>query len=518
MTMDEPKTTDDWRPLELAVGGLFSAAPFSAVGSLDHGPLQELYPGRAAEIRLMMQAVRDPAKHILLYGERSLGKTSLSNTFWRVRSTLDQPVLVARVQVYPSDDFSSLWSRALEEFKSVFRDSQEIRSDFAHVTPDIVRREFQKLPARLGAIMIVDEFDLLRAKEARELTANLLKSLHDHATNVTILLIGVAENVEDLLINHQSLRRVLTLVKLERMNVADLTKILDSRLQLTPLRISDDARTEIVRLSCGLPYYVQTLGRFATLNAIKSHRLLVESEDVNVALANFLDESGKLFDNDYQVATESQQDKNIFQEVILACALTSCDLGGMFKPSDVTKTLNVINPEGLHSHARVQQYLSQFTLERRGKILIRSGVKAGYRYRFSDALMQPFIIMRGINGAMIDRRLRDLLLHSGKETVPDAEFQLGVAEPSASELGTISPTIAAEAVSEEPVAEETIAEAAGGEESGVSVSRPVGAELAPYPENAGLIRAVRNSSRTATPAARGKHEGSWRRFRRLFFL
>jgi hypothetical protein len=502
MAMDEPKTTDDWRPLELAVGRLFSAAPFSAVGTLDHGPLQELYPGRTVETRLMMQAVRDPAKHILLYGERSLGKTSLSNTFWRNRSTLDPPVLVARVQVYPSDDFSSLWSRALAELKTVYRDNQEIRSDFAHVSPDIVRREFQKLPAHLGTIMIVDEFDLLRPREARELTANLLKSLHDHSTNVTIILIGVAENIEELIINHQSLRRVLTLIKLERMGVGDLTRILDSRLRLTPLRISDDARAEIVALSCGLPYYVQTLGRFATLHAIKSHRLRVESEDVNAALQNFLNESGKLFDNDYQLAIQSRQNKNIFQEVILACALTPCDPGGMFKSSELTATLNLIDPGRLHSHARVQQYLSQFTTERRGKILIKSGTKAGYRYRFSDALMQPFILMKGIGDAMIDQRLRDLLRHSGKEAVPDPVPGLGVADPDASEAGTIISTSVDEAGEEEP---------------SISVSLPAGPELGLYPENAGSIRAVGDSSRTAT-VARGTHEGSWRRFRRLFFF
>jgi hypothetical protein len=87
MTTDEPKTTNDWRQLELDVGRLFSAAPFSPVGSSDHGQRQELYPGRVAETRLMMQAVRDPAKHILLYGERSLGKTSLSNSFWHHQRT-----------------------------------------------------------------------------------------------------------------------------------------------------------------------------------------------------------------------------------------------------------------------------------------------------------------------------------------------------------------------------------------------------------------------------------------------
>ncbi len=88
--------------------------------------------------------------------------------------------------------------------------------------------------------MIVDEFDLLRVKEARELTANLIKSLHDYGSNVTVILIGVAENVDELLINHQSLRRVLSFVKLARMSTNDLNDILDSRLRLTPLTLSDE--------------------------------------------------------------------------------------------------------------------------------------------------------------------------------------------------------------------------------------------------------------------------------------
>src|SRR5579863_4161997 len=172
MTTSEPKTNNEWLQLEREIGRLLSAAPLAAVGSLGHGPREELYLGRAAEVRLMLHAVRDPAKHILLYGERGLGKTSLANTFWRNSGTSDHPMLAARVQVYPFDDFSSLWSRALEEFQTVFRHhNTEVRSNFPHVSPDIVRHEFQKVPGRLGAVMIVDEFDLLRDREARELTA-----------------------------------------------------------------------------------------------------------------------------------------------------------------------------------------------------------------------------------------------------------------------------------------------------------------------------------------------------------
>jgi len=101
MIMDEPRTNDDWLQLKLDVGRLFSAAPLSQ----GHGTRENLYTGRASEVRVMMHAVRDPAKHVLLYGERGLGKTSLANAFWRNNNTLTQPLFAARVQVYPFDDF-----------------------------------------------------------------------------------------------------------------------------------------------------------------------------------------------------------------------------------------------------------------------------------------------------------------------------------------------------------------------------------------------------------------------------
>jgi len=457
-------------------------------------------------------------------------------------------MLAARVQVYPFDDFSSLWTRALEEFQTVFRHhNTDLRSNFTQVSPDIVRHEFQKVPARLGAVMIVDEFDLLRDGEARELTANLLKSLHDHAINVTVLLIGVAENVEELIVNHQSLRRVLSLVKLERMKTIELNEILESRLRLTPLKISDDARSEIVTLSCGLPYYVQTLGKFATQNAIKDHRLQMQIEDVNAAIEDFLVEFGQSFTDDYERATDSHLSSNIFREVLLASALALSDPSGVFESSEVTKTLNEIAPGKGYRHARVQQYLAQFITDRRGKMLIRSGMKTDYRYRFSDALMQPFIVLRAIKDGMINENLRQLLLRSGKEQEPDAGYRLGVAEADATRPGMVIPTVAeaAGSVREEvgAVAEETVegkgeaaavaekvgaekeeadavAQAAaavmkeaGAESPMLSASRQARSKLGFHPADAGLSEAAPDDSRTATLAQRPQQRG-WRLFRR----
>jgi Cdc6-like AAA superfamily ATPase len=453
--MDVPRTNEDWFQLEIDVGRLFSAAPLSPASSFGEGPPEELYPGRGSEVHRMMRAVRDPAKHILLYGERGIGKTSLANTFWKNQAAVEHPTFAARVQVYPLDDFSSLWSRALEEFRTACqRHSQEMRtevcSNFPHVSPDIVRREFQKLPQGLTAIMIVDEFDLLRGDEARELTANLLKCLHDNAVNVTVLLIGVAENVEELITDHQSLRRVLSLIKLERMNTIDLNNIVDARLRLTPLELSEDARSEIVTLSCGLPYYVQTLAKFAALNAIRGHRIIIGMEDINSAIENFLIESGQSFYDDYTRATCGRQPENIFPELILASALARAESSGDFDPTEVLKVFDLISPGKNRSLSQIRQSLARFASEPRGKILSRRGAKNDYRYRFSDALMQPFIVLRAIKDTMIDATSRQLLFHSSKAQFRDDGCRLGAAEAEVAGLGIVAPTCSTDTGDERP--------------------------------------------------------------------
>ena len=449
MATDEANANIDWLQVERDVERLFSSAPLSPADLQGHSRLEALYPGRASEVRLLMRAVRDPAKHILLYGERGLGKTSLANTFWMRSHTPQRPILVARIQVHPFDDFSSLWARALDEFQSInFYETESARIDLTSISPESIRREFQKLPPNVTNIVIIDEFDQLQANEARELTAHLLKFLHDHAVNVTVLLIGVAENVEELIINHQSLRRVLSLVKLERMNASDLNEILDSRLRLTPLRLCNEARSELVALSCGLPYYAQALGKLAALNAINDHRDSIDVNDVDAAIENFLVESGQSFSADYEQAIESQQPDNIFCEVILACALAVSDAGGVVEPAAVAKTLSLVMPNKSQPLARIRHCMSLFSSDRRGKILTRIGRKGDYRYRFSDALMRPFIIIRSIKDHSIDENSRGILFHSHEKRIRDAGYRLGIAEAYVAQLGMIAPTFAEKADSE----------------------------------------------------------------------
>src|SRR4051794_9787010 len=99
--MTRSKTRDmNWVTLEWEVGSLFSGAPVAE---------EEMFAGRTPEVSRMLEAVLDPAKHVILFGERGVGKTSIANVFWKRYNKTLQTVVAARAQADPSDSFSSLW-------------------------------------------------------------------------------------------------------------------------------------------------------------------------------------------------------------------------------------------------------------------------------------------------------------------------------------------------------------------------------------------------------------------------
>jgi hypothetical protein len=58
-------------------------------------------------------------------------------------------------------------------------------------------------------LVVFDEFDRLANMEARGLMSDTIKSLSDYGSSATVLVIGVADSVSDLIQEHQSIERVL---------------------------------------------------------------------------------------------------------------------------------------------------------------------------------------------------------------------------------------------------------------------------------------------------------------------
>jgi len=212
--MQKPRTQEDWNQLAFDMTMLFDGAPIDE---------EDLFAGRSHEVQRIIEAVFAKSKHVVLFGEKGVGKTSLTNVFWKRFSNRLRSFIVARVQAGPHDDFSSLWQRALEELKAAGEASGKAEHvpfevNLPSFTPSHVRRELQKCSPNSLPIIIVDEYSEVVDEDAKKLTANLIKEFYDFTVSTTVILVGVAENISELVQDHSSIDRALVEIPLNRMS------------------------------------------------------------------------------------------------------------------------------------------------------------------------------------------------------------------------------------------------------------------------------------------------------------
>lgn len=86
------------------------------------------------------------------------------------------------------------------------------------------------LATALGAIgplfMVIDEFDRIQNSATKAQFADLIKDLSDNNPKVTVLLVGVAKDVEELTGHHPSVERCIRQVHLPRMSPDELREML----------------------------------------------------------------------------------------------------------------------------------------------------------------------------------------------------------------------------------------------------------------------------------------------------
>ena len=403
LEMKKPSTVDDWTTLRWEISGLFDGAPIDE---------EDLFAGRAAEVHKITETVFARSKHAVLFGERGVGKTSLSNIFWKRFTKMTRSFVVARVQGGPHDTFTSLWMRALEELRAGGIDAghkeyESIDLDYSELQPTTIRRQLQKCGNSSIPIIIIDEFNEIINSDTKVLTASLIKEMYDFSISTTIILVGVADTVSQLLFDHQSAVRAIVEVPLSRMPNSELKEIIQKRASRTVMTFSADAIWSIIVLSRGLPYFTQTLSKHAALRAIDNRQLIVMNEDVDGSMGEFIQNSETAFRDAYRDATRSNQE-NYFCQSLLACALAKTDEDGFFLANDLVEPYSAILKERKRI-AHFEKHLRRFSSEEGGNILTKRGGDRQQRFRFTDPMMQPFVIIRGIESKMIDTAAKAIL-------------------------------------------------------------------------------------------------------------
>ena len=400
--------SDVWKRRELEVGEVFTpAVPVDA---------DELFAGRQQEIQKVIDSINQAGQHVIVYGERGVGKTSLANVLAShlISKTGVRPIS-PRINCDATDTYDRLWRKVFERItssanqtpagymsqtKTVTKAIASRLNKNEEITPDRVFSILSAIGSR--ALIILDEFDRLSKNGACQAITDTIKMLSDYNIQVTLIMVGVAETVTDLIAEHRSVERALTQVAMPRMTLEELREILEKGTRKLDMTITEDAKSEIACLSQGFPSYTHRLGLYASRSAIGEKRDKVGDLDVKHAIKKTVEETEQSLLDDYQKAVTSPQTKNLYERVLLACALAEIDQFGFFKAADVKKPMSKIMGKK-YEIPSFAKHLSDFCDQSRGGVLKRTGAKRKYSYRFTSPLMQPFILMKGIVDERINR-------------------------------------------------------------------------------------------------------------------
>lgn len=255
--------------------------------------------------------------------------------------------------------------------------------------------------------IFIDEFDCIVDPAVRQMFADTIKALADHGVNATIVLIGVADDVTQLISRHESIERALVQVHMPRMSPAELEEIVRNGMDYIEIRVDAGAVERIVSLSQGLPHYIHLLAREAAREAINEESKVVRVKDVLEGLGSAISRRNhQTLAEDYHLATASSRARTLYPDVLLAAALAPADQLGYFAPGDLREPLGRI-VERPHDTRSYSQHLHDLCGRSRGETLQKAGQPRRFRFRFRNPSMRPYLIMRALADERLDFELLD---------------------------------------------------------------------------------------------------------------
>ncbi|MBI3088208.1 MAG: AAA family ATPase [Candidatus Omnitrophica bacterium] len=375
-------------------------------------PINEtrLFVRRIKQLVKVIDAIGQVGAHVVIYGERGVGKTSFANVLENFLPAPDSRLLIPRIACNSADTFLSVWKRVFSsislnqkrvqgfsETTTPFKVEEQLTE---HATPDEVVGILESLQKNnFGFIVIIDEFDRIEDKPTQNLFADTIKGLSDRAIRGTLIIVGVGESVDQLIESHHSIERAIVQIHMPRMSTSELKEILEKGCVETGLQMDERAKTYICRLAQGMPYYAHLLGLYASYSAIDREVTIILIEHVAKALVSAIEETQETIRSLYHKAIHSNYKNAIYEKVLLACALVIPDERGYFSPSYVREKLRSITGKP-YEIPHFMKHLNEFC-EERGPILRKIGERYRPKYIFTNPLMPSHVLIRGVQSGMI---------------------------------------------------------------------------------------------------------------------
>lgn len=349
-----------------------------------------MFAGRLNVLSKIIRAIEDQRLHVVLYGPRGIGKTSL--LMMVSEAAREAKYVVAYTSCGATSDFDSIFRSACEQIPLIYhRDYKP--SDISRsatlaealpsetMTPQPLYETFERLTGT-RVIIVLDEFDRSQSLDFRQQVAELIKNLSDRSIRVQLVLAGVAEDASELVQHIPSIRRNILPIRVPLMTLEEIEELAANGQQATGLVFEDAPVHLVAEASHGVPYLATLLFQNAAAHALDNGRIEVTTDDVLAGAEQGADElkerlNGAMQSRIRRARVEHPQAIRVLARACSSAAGTFDDAEIRLVAEDEVAAADAINLAN--------------TLSREGVLMSMSRDDAGPRYGFLDDGVIPYL-------------------------------------------------------------------------------------------------------------------------------
>ncbi len=358
------------------------------------------FAGRLSVLARLIEVLEEQRSHVVIYGERGIGKTSLVHILADIARESRYLVVYASCGAFSS--FEDIFRAVLRDIPQLYlRDIDptslgEQQGTLAErLSENFDARQLAELLAQVTGtrvIIILDEYDRAENDQFRLSVAELIKNLSDRAARVQLVLAGVASNLQQLIGYIPSIRRNIIGLPMPRLSGEEVRSLIAIGEKSAGVAFDDDAVKTIEALSNGSPYLVRLVSHHSSMIALDGERLRIELSDVWAALDKVVEEAASRIDPRLLTAVEPFLAAE-HRIVIHAAARAASTPDGWFAPEDAISLCEGCPPE------RMIKELNELTLAGVVERLADGDVA---RYRFREEPLPTYLWMRVARDSLDD--------------------------------------------------------------------------------------------------------------------
>ena len=302
--------------------------------------------GRDKYLTRIRRSLLSPGRHVFIFGDRGVGKTSLAKTCGKLAATEDNNF----IYIACSEE-STFFEIVHSVAASVVRASSNLDSKASGLSlglsiPGVAGASLgvnssQSLVAKPESfadcvellkivrarlkgqiVIVVDELDRIKSASEKMYFADLLKNVSAIVEDVRFIFCGIGANVDEVLGSHLSVGRMFEPVEVEKLSHDNLWKIIEAVSEAVGVKIDRGYLLRIGIISDGFPHYVHLIGEclFYAMHDDPEVVTRCEQRHFAKALSEALQKAEPTLRKIYQMATEKTKNQIEYEDALWSLA------------------------------------------------------------------------------------------------------------------------------------------------------------------------------------------------------